>query len=244
MNPSNHTSPLDAFISDALKGAHEKFQPVDWSEVQVLLKYEQRSIPVTISRKNVFTALGAIGAVLLIFGIYQISQYSSSLPAETESPADSSLSLLQPIDTPISTAADTVAMKRDIIKTDSTAMIAEKRKADSLASIPPKDTVSIKASTAKVLAPVVKPVLKADKKKKKDSLLTQPAPDTAAKKIVADTASQSPPKELVSVIPAVDTSSKKPGPENNSSKKKRSKKKTSPATEPTPVAKPDSVKQP
>lgn len=237
--PTN--SQLDTFIRNTLKSSDGNFQPVDWSEVEVLLKHEQKSISVGISKKNIFIAVAAAGILVLLVSIFKIIQHYSSLPGEPEILADSTQHTFNLIDNQSTAIFDSVVLKADTSKIDSSSFANAKRN---------NDSVSTLVVTDKEIYPVIKTTQKQGKKKKTDTMQNLVPVDTASVKAVSDTVSTPPSKEIIIENPTVpDTITKKTSPENNGSKKKKSKSKK--ATPPpsdqiksdTPVAKPDSLKQ-
>lgn len=243
MNRAPDSSKLEAFLRDTLKGTDDKFQPFDWSELEVLLKPEQRTIAVPVNKKNMFMAAAVGGVLVLIFIIFQLTQYYSSLPAEPETPVDTAQTTFSVLDTTSTAAPDSSALPADSVKVDSTAFLAaEKRKVDSLTALRIADSI------AKIKVEVLPAVKAKDKKKKTDTTQKVNAVDTASAKPPVDTTSRPAPKEIIAPAPAVtDTASKKPAAENNGGKKKKTKAKkpvtppAEPKTDP-PVVPSDSLK--
>lgn len=222
-------------------------QPFDWSELEVLLKHEQRAIPVEVNKKTILITGAAIIAVLLSFGIFQIVQYYSSLPAETETVIDPTQNSFTLVDSLASPATDSIPLNTDTLKTDTATQLLSK--IDTAVLLPPADTLRVK----KEIIPSAKIKPKQDKKKKTDTTLNQVQPDTAPPvqeqpASGRDTASV-PSKENNNILPSIpDTTGKKSASENKTSKKKKVKTKTespAPAANSTeiPLAKPDSLKQ-
>jgi hypothetical protein len=222
MKSAPDNSALDAFIKETLKASDSNLQPFDWSEVEVLLRHEKKSISVGVDKKTI-TYIGAGLVVLMILlGIFKIVQHYSSLPAEPETSTDSTQNTLNATDT-VKTAApavDSVLAKHDTVKIDTTHLVP-------VINIPKPD------STKAIVAPVdtttkgkVFVTPKQDKKKKpntvkdtgatkKDSILPPAAP--------VDTTSTHPMQEIKieNPSPAVDTSTKNaPAPKSNSKNKK------------------------
>lgn len=240
MSHTPDSSRLEAFLRETLKSADDKFQPFDWSELEVMLKPEQRTIAVPMNRKNMLVAGAAAGIFVIAFLIFKLTQYYSSLPAEPEQPVDTVQTTLSVLDTTTVSAPDSSAIRTDSIKVDSTAFFAaEKRKADSLVALHMADSI------AKIKVEVVPVVKVKDKKKKSDTTQKVNAVDTASVKPPADTTSKPAPKEIAA--PAVADTAKKSTPENNGGKKKKtkSKKTTPPPADPkveVPPANTDSLK--
>lgn len=245
MKSSQITSPLDNFVSGMLKNTDGNFQPFDWSEIEVLLKHEQRSIPVQVNKKTFLIVTAATCGMILLFSIVKVVQYYSSLPDEPVPITGPTQNTFSPIDTADVTALDTSTLNVGAGKVDSTALfISIKRKSDSVSALVAADTA------ARIKANVILPVAKLkDKKKKTDTTQKITVSDTVAVKIVADTVSKPVAKEIIIETPAAtDTASKKVSPENKGSKKKKTKlKKTMPSPNEQktdlPVSKPDSLKQ-
>lgn len=242
MSPAQNHSQLDAFIRETLKHADEKIQPIDWSEVEILIKPTQRAIPVQVSKKTIVIAAAVIGGLLLLFGIVKIAQHYSSLPppAESETLIDSTQTTLAPV--------DTIIIQEVIPQTDSTAFFAaEKAKADSVAAVALADSLAAAQKTTE--KPIIVPVKpKQEKKKKSDSTQKTSAPDTIIPQIIPDTVSKPAPQEVIPATPATpDTASNTTSPKNNTVKKKKEKPKKAvppPAEQSAPPEiKPDSLKQ-
>ena len=245
MKTGQNNSQLDAFISGALKGTAENFQPFDWSELDVLLKHDQKPISLDVSKKTIFIGVGAVVALLLVFGIFKIAQHYSSLPAETGISVGSPQNSFNAIDTTNHTAHDPALPKADTTKPDSTVIAASKPKTDSVVSVV-ADTTSKKIKETAAITD--RPKQKKEKKKKADTV----AADTSSVKSILppDTVSKVVPKEIIiEAPPAADTTHKNTPEQNMGPKKKKSKSKKAatpsagqPNTAP-PVAKPDSLKQ-
>lgn len=243
MNKAPHNSPLDAFLRDTLKNADDKFQPIDWSELEVLLKPEQRSIPeIPISKKNMLLAAAGIGVLIVLFGLFKLIQHHSSLPEEPQPTAGTIQNSFSMLDTLSADPIDSTAQANTSGK-DSTALTAlEKRKADSLAALVKAD------SAARAMLDIVPVVKIKEKKKKQDTTRKATTIDTIAPPVAPDTALKPAPKEVLPAIPAASDTSRKAPPENSGGKKKKSKSQkspplpTDPKTDPA-VTKPDSLQQ-
>jgi hypothetical protein len=244
MKSSPDSSALDIFIRETLKAPDINLPPVDWSEVEVLLRHEQKSISIGVNRKHIVYSVAGVIVLLLVFGIFKIAQYYSSLPPETESLPDSTQNTFNAVDTVKPPVTDFLTAKTDSVKPDSSGPAKNIKKSDSIHVALPLDTASAK----KIIA-----AQKTDKKKKQSSVK-----DTTASKTelppshLADSISAPPPPEPKTEIQIIaDTVNKSvPVPQNNSKKKKAKTKKVSnpPATEqPTPIPpaeiKSDSLKQ-
>ena len=229
--PAN--SPLDGFIVDALKASDTNLPTVDWSEVEVLLRHEQKSISVGVDKKTiVMSAIGA-GVLLLVFGIYKIASYYSSLPPDPEQQSATPVqNTFNVIDTHKVEVKDSiVAPKTTVAAIDSSLLPKAVKKMDSVI-VPFADTASVKKSND---------VLKQERKKKRNALRDSLKADLT-KPLPADTATIQPIQEIKIETPPVivDTANKTaPAPKKNG-KKKRSK---SPKTDSTAVIKSDSLKQ-
>ncbi|MBI3500477.1 MAG: hypothetical protein HY063_01685 [Bacteroidetes bacterium] len=159
---------LDKFIIETLKSSEKNIPSADWSEVEVLLKHERQTLQVKVSKKTILISSAAAMSVILVFGIFKLIQYYSSLPAENEVPvsantlmadtqkivADSSPAIANvKIDTP-KTSAET--------EVDTIALSAQERKADSLiadfkekAKINPAESKKEKKIKISLLAPTI-----------------------------------------------------------------------------------------
>jgi hypothetical protein len=233
MKTAPDTSQLDIFIRNTLKSSDENFTPFDWSEVEVLLKHEQRSIPIEVNKKTIFTAAVVAGGLLVILGIFKIVQYYSSLPPEPRTLIDTQ-STFDAVDT--SATAPSV-LNAAVPKIDSASFfIAAKKRADSLATLGVVDTAS------KIKAEVLPVVKTKDKNKKADTTIADTATIRATPiPIIPEDTASNPFKETTIETPAIpDTAAKKTALQNSPSKKKKSKKAASAAP---PETKPDSLKQ-
>lgn len=236
--PTN--SRLDSFLSETLKGSPENFQPYDWSEVEVLLKHERPPIPITVDKKTIRAGAVAAGVIILCVVIYSISRHYASLPAETETQADTVQNTFSLIDTVRTAAPVPDALRADTTKKDSGKSVIA---AGGIVPVQPAE---------KEISPAEKKAVNPAQKKRSDTLQTPaselPVLNPKPVPFQEDTASN-PFKETAVETPVVpDTASRKPTPENNTPKKKKSKAKSTepPPAEPkndAPAAKPDSLKQ-
>ncbi len=143
MKPSENTR-LDQFILEKLKEQDTNLPFVNWSEVEVLLKYERKPIQVKVSKKTIFISAGVTATVIVVAGVFMLVKYYSSRPAETEpEPAPSTQVLVADTQKKISpdTSHPVVIAKPDTAKpiaqtqpeTDSTELTAaQEKRADSL----------------------------------------------------------------------------------------------------------------
>lgn len=242
-SPSNHSA-LDAFIRETLKASDDMLQPFDWSEVEVLLKHDQRSIPVEINKKTVLLMAASVGALILLFGIFKVVSHYSSLPADTSTPVDSTVNTFTLADTLGGSIPISVAIKGDSSLTDTLTTLQNTRAVDS--------SLVKKAEEPSNLSAL--PLPKKEKKKKNYSEQNGTVADSANKTtptslpVITDTVSKPAVKESrIEIAPATDTITKKQSTEKNTSKKKKSKGKNTSQQPPEqqtapPVAQPDSLK--
>ena len=240
-------SPLDTFIKETLKASDTNLPPVDWSEVEVLLRHEQKSISVGVSKKTIIISASAVAVLILAFGIYKIAGYYSSLPpAEEEQLANPVQNTFNIVDTQktVKREDSTVIPKTNIADIDSSAYKKSEKKTDSVSVNPPADTASVKKINDKQ---------RQEKKKKQNTFQDSASLKTdTAKPLPADTATTHPVQEIKKESPApLDTANKNiPTPKSNSKKKKSRSQKTAvpaaadqPKTENPPELKSDSLKQ-
>lgn len=248
MKSAPDNSPLDSFIREKLKAPDMNLSPVDWSEVEVLLRPEKKSIAPEINKKTILIVAAGVTVIALAFGLFQVISRDSSQPAETETPAYSP-SAFSVIDSVRPTVIDSIVVTPATARKDTTSLTATAPKSDSVpaaAAVP--DTAVKKVKTPAPIA--AKPVLKKEKKKKTDTASVKtdvPAPPAA------DTATSHPaPVQEIKPepVPAADTANKNSAaPKNNSKKKKAKGKNPAPPAADTPKAaqpveiKPDSLKQ-
>ena len=126
---------LDNFIQDALKSPDSDLHPVDWSEVEVLLRHGQKSILGRANKKSILISAAAVIILIGVFGIFKIIQYYSSLPAETETRIDSTNSTFSIIDPPKVIANESTSSMIDTVKFDSTALSAVEHKTNSIPAV-------------------------------------------------------------------------------------------------------------
>jgi hypothetical protein len=242
MKSAQDNSALDIFIRKTLQVPGENLTPVDWSELEVLLRNEQKSIPLEINKKTiVYSAAGAI-ALILLFSIFKIVHHYSSLPPEPETPASASIDTLKP------TAADSSVSNPAPAPMDTSHVAINSEKPNSVTStIVHADTIGKKAAAVQKLDKKHKQNNGTDTSAIKKDTVLQPISDTAATHPIQEIK-----QEIKTEIPvAVDTSNKNPvAPKNNSKSKKGKSKKTSaspPAEQPQSVPpaeiKSDSLKQ-
>jgi len=253
MKPTPANNQLDSFIQNALKSPDADLHPFDWSEIEVLLRHEQKSIRKMTTKQSVLIAVAAIIILIVSFGIFKLAGYYS-LPEKTEVPiADSGQNTFMAIDTQTSIISDSVIAMVDTVKIDSSRVSHdEEYKTDSLLAVSEAFLKSIKE---KQTADATKIIQKQDKKQKQNTTkVLSPPVDTTMKITLppADTIKIIPPPETKKeTAPAPDTVNKtNPGPKKNSkSKKPKSQKMDSPVpaelpkTESPSETKPDSLKQ-
>lgn len=239
MNSSPTNNQFDNFVKDALKTPDADLRPVDWSEVEVLLRHEQEPISFKASKKTILTSLIAVVILLCAFGIFKIAQYYSSLPAEIQLPADSTENTFSIIDTQKTAGSDSSDYKTDSAMIDSILLATKKYKADSAAAVIAADTSSSKKTNDKQKEVIVKTSQKEDKKNK-TSTANSPVDTPSVKTIVSppDTAKTTTLPEIKpETLPSADTANKPILPPKKNSKSKKGK--LSPAEQP----KTDSLKR-
>ena len=151
-SPDN--SQLDTFIRETLKTSEHNLPSVDWSEVEVLLRHEQKSIPIKVSRKTILIAGGFAIIAIAALGVFKITQYYSSFPSENLPSADTLNNSLTVIDTEKITVSDSISPITVIDTTeaeiDSATLAAQERKSDSLiAEFKAKETAAAKTIAVK-----------------------------------------------------------------------------------------------
>lgn len=251
MKSAPDSTKLDAFIRETLKASDANLQPFDWSEVEVLLRHEQKSLPVEINKKTIIYFAAGLVALLLLFGIFKIVQHYSSLPPEPEPIQDSTQNLFNTVDAADTTRLTTI-QKADTIKIDSSAVVKTQLQIDSsgLAKSKKADSNLVAAPLMPDSAWIRKIREKQDKKKKqntpRDTAGTKK--DTVAPRVIDTATAPRPAQEIkTETLPAADTSGKTtPAPKTAPKNKKGKAKKI--AALPTPeqpkpeVIQPDSLK--
>ena len=240
--PNSSTS-LDTFIKEALKAPGIDLPLVDWSEVEVLIRHEQKSFSAGISKKTILLSAAVAVGLIIVFCMFMIVQHYSSLPPDPAAIAPSENTFV---------AADTqkAVVTHDSVATiDSSAFIAAaKKKADSITTaiaFVSSDTTTLKKVNEKL--PVVKDILKQDKKQKENSAPNPSVTDSSGIKknsvpVLSVDTSSAPPSQEIKISeerPAADTTGKNNNlPKKNSKGKKSKSEKTVP-----PETKPDTLKQ-
>lgn len=253
MKSSANNSPLDNFIQETLKSPDTDLHPFDWSEIEVLLRHEQKSISAGARKKTILISSAAVIIVMGVFGIFKIIQHYSSLPAETETLIDPTQNTFSIIDTQKNIADDSAVSMMDTAKIDSSRVaLDEEHKTDSILAASDALLKNIKDKPSADAARIIQ---KQDKKQKQNNTKTvNPPVDTAMKIITppADTVKIIPPIEIKTEVPLLDDTVNKnnPAPKKNSkSKKSKSQKDGSPPPTNLPKSespaetKPDSLKQ-
>ena len=243
MQPPN-TSKLDKFLADILK-TPDNTAGAEWSEVEVLLKPESKSIPVQINKKQVFI----FASIIIIagagaFGIFKAVQYYKSLPEETVVPTDTAQAVLMAADTVKIISKDTIALAVDTSRADS--LEQTERKTDSLLAV--SDSLLKKEKAKQAADAKAAQIQKQQEKKQKQSktktgivpvdssAVTMPVetipppPDTAGKKSPEIKPS------------AADTAKSSAASSKKGSKKSKKSKSISADSSKTSPAKPDSLK--
>jgi len=246
MKSSPNNNQLDNFIQDALKSPDADLHPFDWSEIEVLLRHEQKSIRQLTDKKSIL--ISAAVAIILIgaFGIFKIVRYYSSLPKEAETLIDSTQNTFMAVDTQKTIISDSTMI--DTVKIDSSALADQEHKTDSLLAA---SAAFLKKINETQSADTEKIIQKQDKKQKQNK--TQPQPtDTSSEKIsieqlpAIDTASKQLIPEIKNDTPSSSPDSSKSSDSSKKSKKNKKQKNTSADSSKTktpPEAKPDSLKQ-
>ena len=226
MKPAPPSTALDAFIRDAIKSPGNDLPLVDWSEVEVLLRHEQKSFSIGIGKKTILLSAAVAVGLIIVFCMFMIVQHYSSLPPDPTAIAPSENTFI------VTDTQKTVVTHDSVATIDSSAFIAAaKKKADSIAALTaviPADTTATKKINEK--QPAVKDIQKQDKKQKENSTPNPFVTDSSAVKknnvpvLSVDTAS-APPSQEIKISeerPAADTAGK-----NNNLPKKNSKGKKS-----------------
>ncbi len=246
MKSTSDRSLLDDFIRETLKSSDEHYPPIDWNELDVLLKHDQRSIPVEINKKNLILVGSVAAALLLLFVIFRVADHYSSLPDDTEPVQDSSHQVLLPSDS----LTSGTGLNPDSMLTDTLSVSLLNDTAGSSKLNVSADTAVYKTpiSPAQLTAPAVP---KKEKKKRTDTLPVQPVVDSAlpvkepAPDEINPFVAPAVKEDKTETLPVSDTTTKAPAPGNTKKKKAKTKNTSSPpaATQTdTPVAQPDSLK--
>lgn len=233
-SPSNN--PLDNFIQNALKTPDVDLHPFDWSEIEVLLRHEQKSIRHLADKKTILLSAAAVIILLGAFGIFKVAHYYYSLPEETETRMDSTQNTFIAIDPQKTSISDSIVTMIDSVKIDSSLVLRdEKHKTDSI----------LAASDA-----FLKKIIQKQDKKQKQTTKTSPV-DTTIIKTTTETlppvdTSKHPTQEIKTNTPPVSADTSKTSDPSKKSKKNKKQKNTSAdssKTETPPQTKPDSLKQ-
>ena len=198
MKSSPNNNQLDNFIQDALKSPDADLHPFDWSEIEVLLRHEQKSIRQLTDKKFILISAAAVILLIGLFGIFKIVRYYSSLPEEGETLIDSTQNTFMAVDTQKTIISDSTSSMIDTVKIDSSRVSRdEEHKTDSILAA---SDAFLKKINEKQSADAAKIIQKQDKKQKHNKIQPQPA-DTSSGKI------------SIEQLPAIDTASKQLIPE-------------------------------
>ncbi|MEK6615580.1 MAG: hypothetical protein AABZ32_05650 [Bacteroidota bacterium] len=227
-SPSNIQ--LDTFIQDTLKSPDVDLHPFDWSEIEVLLRHEQKSISVGINKKSIL--IYAVAVIILIgtVGIFKIMRYYSSLPEETETLIPSTQNTFMAVDTQKTMSSDSSVSMIDTVKIDSSrASRNEEHKADSILVA---SDIFLKNSINKQSADTAKIIQKQDKKQKQNKPQPQFTDSSAGKTSIEqlpaiDTASKHLISEIKNALPVSPPDSSKFSEPTKKSKKNKKQKNTS-----------------
>jgi len=158
MKSTSNDSLLDRFIKDVLKNPDPELQPIDWSEIAVLLRHEQKPIAFLENKRfRLYSGIG-LASVILIGVVFALVRYYISLPsAEAEKTAGSTQTTLKK-----ATDSSASAMKTAKI---GDAFVNEEE--DAISDTILEDTISTKK------IPIAeKPASMKEKKKKQDTVLS------------------------------------------------------------------------
>ena len=242
-------SPLDSFFTDALKNSAAHPVIPDWSEVEVLLKREQKTIPIKMNRKSAVIVGSMLVVVLAGIGIFKLVKYYSSLPAENEMVSDATQqTILTAVDTQKNISPDTShPVTADINSSeqeiDSVAVAIQEKKADSLIADFKEKEKKRKDSIAEIKTTKDKTAAqKEPKKNEKKTKISSLAPtisdsDNSSGNILPpDTSGKNKNEMKIDSPVKVDSSKITPSPKNKKGKKQKT---TSPdsskVTSPSPV---------
>ncbi len=143
-SPDN--SQLDNFIREALKTPEHNLPSVDWSEVEVLLKHETKSISLP-EKKYLF--LGA-GAIVFLAGIFFLVKFITSPSSNSFNSADITVDTTTLLPSVDSGLQKTVALPADTIKTmDTITQIAKVAIADTISTTKPEQIAEGKTGEKK-----------------------------------------------------------------------------------------------
>jgi len=251
MKSSPNNNKLHSFIQDALKSPDADLLPFDWSEIEVLLRHEQKSIHQLTDKKSILISVAAIIILISAFSIYKITSYYSSLPEETETLIDSTQNTFMVVDTQTTIINDSIVAMIDTVKIDSSsASRDEEHKTDSIIAA---SDAFLKTIKDKQSADATKIIQKQDKKQKQNKTEPQSADSSSGKISIEqlpaiDTVSKLLVPEIKNDIPSSFSDSSKSSDPLKKSKKNKKQRNTSADSSKikneTPLkAKPDSLKQ-
>lgn len=129
-SPPNN-NPLDTFIRDTLKSPDVDLPPFDWSEIEMLLRHEPKSIPHINYARNKKPILISVAAVIILiglFGIFKIASYYFSLPEKTETVIDSAKNTFTTADTQKNSNHYFSGSELDTVKIDSSSIAHTRQK--------------------------------------------------------------------------------------------------------------------
>lgn len=238
------TSRLDNYIRETLKTPEQNLPVVDWSEVDVLLKHETKSIALP-DKKYLF--IGA-GGVVFIIGIFFLVKLIASRTSSSEKEIISAdtISSIMPKDDTVALTSSVSPAPHDTIKIADTA-------SKTANVVSPVDSSSIKIAEVKTSEKknteqkaVVAEQKKPEKKNSKISSLAPTISDAALTPeniIPPDTAGKNKPEpiKINSAAPA-DSSKVLPEKKNKKNKKGKSSADSSKVKTQTPPVKSDSLK--
>lgn len=229
---------LDHFVQNALQTADADNPSVDWSEVDVLLQHEQKSVSLP-TPKYIFIGAGAVALVAAVFFLVKFIGSSGNSEEQLIS-SDTSTALISVPDSAVNISPVPAAI--DSAKPiDTTHQMTSVIPADTAEVAPEKTSEKKKTDTVNVLK---KESVKTEKKKNKLSSL---APDTSKKEdapesILPPDTQENKPEEIKNNSSGTPADTSHSLPPKKTGKSKKGKTKSTDTAAPAAPAQPDSLK--
>ncbi|MBI4931400.1 MAG: hypothetical protein HY841_11595 [Bacteroidetes bacterium] len=149
MKKISNTNQLDNFLQEKLKSPESKLPVVDWSEVEVLLSAEQKTISIGISKKQIFISSSVIVAVIGVFFIIKYISSFHEIKEETASPSGTTTTIHPYENSQTASVSVSPAITADTLSPADTAALTEKKFTADTAKQEKKQITEVQKATVK-----------------------------------------------------------------------------------------------
>lgn len=139
MEPVSNNSELDKHIRETLKKDDTDLPPIDWSEIDVLLYHEKKSVltGIKINKKNIFIFSAVVVSIIILLGAVKIvSYYFSANSEKTESNSNPAPNSFDVVDSNKNILIDSISKNNNDL-------VNAKQQTDSIIGNSPTNTTSV-----------------------------------------------------------------------------------------------------